>query len=100
MLDIQKTSGYFTPTPDGKWKCTKTGFVVQHGILKFYRDFGGDALNGLTYLGLPKSNEEPIAGHSGAFKQLFERAVVAYDPTHQVDHPPDAKEAYLMHLPN
>ncbi len=93
-------AGYFTQAPDGQWKCKQTGFIVRKGILKFYRSFGQNAYCGLTYLGLPKSNEEPIVGHSGAFKQLFERAVVAYDPTHQVDHPPDAKEAYLMHLPN
>jgi hypothetical protein len=93
-------AGYFTQTPDGQWKCKQTGFIVRKGILKFYRSFGQNAYCGLTYLGLPKRNEEPIAGHSGAVKQLFERAVVAYDPTHQVDHPPDAKEAYLMHLPN
>ncbi len=93
-------AGYFTQAPDGQWQCKQTGFIVRKGILKFYRSFGQNAYCGLTYLGLPKSNEEPIAGHSGAVKQRFERAVVAYDPTHQVDHPPDAKEAYLMHLPN
>jgi hypothetical protein len=93
-------AGYFTQTPDGQWKCKQTGFIVRKGILKFYRFFGHNAYCGLTYLGLPKNTEEPISGQSGAFKQLFERAVVAYDPTHQVDHPPGAKEAYLMHLPN
>jgi hypothetical protein len=90
---------YFSDLGNDVWKCSKNGFVVGHGILNFYRHFGGDGLNGLTYLGLPLSNEIPIAGHAGVVKQQFERAIVSWDPNHQVDSPPGAGQAYLMHLP-
>jgi hypothetical protein len=91
---------FFRDLGNDVWKCNQTGFVVGHGILNFYRHFGGDGLNGLTYLGLPLSNEIGIAGHAGVVKQVFERAIVAWDPNHQVDSPPGAGKAYLMHLPN
>jgi N-acetyl-anhydromuramyl-L-alanine amidase AmpD len=91
---------FFSNLGNDVWKSSKTGFVVGHGILNFYRHFGGDGLNGLTYLGLPLSNEIAIAGHAGVVKQQFERAIVCWDPNHQVDSPPGAGKAYLMHLPN
>ena len=99
-LDIQAASEFFSGLGNDVWKCNQTGFVVGHGILNFYRHFGGDGLNGLTYLGLPLSNEIAIAGHAGVVKQAFERAIVVWDPNHQVDSPPGAGKAYLMHLPN
>jgi hypothetical protein len=77
----------------------KTGHSVHDGMLKFYRSFGQDAYCGLTYLGLPLSEEEPIAGHAGVVKQQFERAVLVYDPTHEIDQPPGASSVYLMHIP-
>jgi hypothetical protein len=99
VLEIQQTFGNFSNLGNNVWKC-KNGFVVQHGILDFYRHFGGDALNGWTYLGLPLSNEAlvPVPLHSGAFKQRFERGIVCFDPEHHVDHPPGAGQAYLMHI--
>jgi hypothetical protein len=90
---------YFTQTSDGQWQCKQTGYIVRKGILAFYRSFGQNAYCGLTYLGLPKSNEEPVAGHSGVVKQRFERAVLAYDPNHQIDHPPGASDVYLLFNP-
>ena len=90
---------FFSNLGNDVWKCSKTGFVVGHGILNFYQHFGGDALCGLTYLGLPLSNEIPIAGHPGVVKQQFERATVCWDPNHEVDSPPGAGQAYLMHVP-
>jgi N-acetyl-anhydromuramyl-L-alanine amidase AmpD len=98
MLDIQATRGYFTDLGNNIWRCTKTGYVVGHGILDFYRRYGGDALFGLTYLGLPLSNETAVAGYQGVVLQRFERGVVCWDPGHQVDNPPGSGPAYLMHL--
>ena len=97
VLEIQQTFGNFSNQGNNVWKC-KNGFLVKHGILDFYRHFGGDALNGLTYLGLPLSNEALVPPHSGAFKQRFERGIVCFDPEHLVDHPPGALQAYLMHM--
>lgn len=92
-------AGYFTGTPDGKWQCKANGHILQYGMLKFYRSYGQDAFCGLTYLGLPLSNEIPIEGHPGVVKQEFERGWLVYDPHHVFDHPPGAGEVYLMHLP-
>lgn len=92
-------ASFFAPTPDGKWQCHQTGYVVQFGMLDFYRSYGQNAYCGLTYLGLPKSNETPIAGHAGVVKQEFERGWLVYDPQHRVDDPPGAGAVYPMHLP-
>lgn len=99
LTDPEISRYYGLATPDGNaWVCRQTGKVVQGGILAFYRTFGGDAYCGLTYLGLPKSNEIPLS--QGAKKQYFERAVVAYDPTtpHAIDNPPGAASIYLLQL--
>lgn len=100
MLDIQAASGFFTVKSEKCWRGIKPGheFDVHDGILNFYRRFGGDAQNGLTYLGLPLSGETSIPNHSPATFQRFERAVVCYDPGHQIDQPPGAGDVYLMHL--
>lgn len=80
------------------WKCKDNGFLVGYGILGFYRKFGGDALCGLTYLGLPQGNETPVPGHAGVVYQRFERAVLAYDPQHIIDTPPGSGDVYCMHI--
>jgi N-acetyl-anhydromuramyl-L-alanine amidase AmpD len=98
MLDIKAASNFFVDLGNNVWRCPKTGYVIGHGILDFYRRIGGGALFGLTYLGLPLSNEIPIEGYSGVVLQRFERGVVCWDPDHLVDHPPGSGPAYLMHL--
>ena len=92
-------AGYFGQTADGQWQCKRTGFIVQKGILSFYRSYGQDAYCGLTYLGLPLSNEIPVQGHPGVVKQQFERGWVCYDPTHAIDNPPGSGDVYIMRLP-
>jgi hypothetical protein len=99
-LNNPVVAGFFSATPDGKWQCKQTGNILQFGMLNFYRSYGKNAFCGLTYLGLPKSNEIPIAGHPGVVKQEFERGWLVYDPKHEVDNPPGSGEIYLMHLPN
>jgi len=83
---------------DNNWKCKDNGFIVGHGILGFYRKFGGDALCGLTYLGLPRSGELPVAGHPGVVQQEFERGSVRYDTKKTADNPPGAGDCYLIHV--
>ena len=90
---------YFSATSENRWHCTQTGFFVHDGILAFYRSFGQDAYCGLTYLGLPLSNEIPIDKHPGVVKQQFERGWVCYDPNHVIDQPPGAGNVYMMHIP-
>jgi len=90
-------ASHFTGGPD-IWQCKDNGFLVGYGILKFYQQFGCDALCGLTYLGLPRSNEQPAAGYPGVTVQEFERGAVRYDPSHQLDSPPGSGPVYLVHV--
>jgi hypothetical protein len=82
---------------DAVWKCKQTGFLVGHGILAFYQKFGGDALCGLTYLGIAMSNEIAITGHPGSVYQKFERGIAVYNPDHSFDFPPGAGPVYMAH---
>jgi hypothetical protein len=100
-LDNAVVANYFTSVGETRWKCKQTGFIVRDGILKFYRSFSNDALCGLTYLGLPKSNEEYLhPEYPHISEQVFERARLRYDPEHKLDQPPGADAVYLMHLSN
>jgi hypothetical protein len=101
MTSIDLTNGtvasHFTGS-DTIWKCKDNGFFIGHAILAFYQQFGGTDLCGLTFLGLPTSNETAVPGHPGVVYQRFERAVVIYDPTHVLDNPPGAGSVYLAHI--
>jgi GH25 family lysozyme M1 (1,4-beta-N-acetylmuramidase) len=96
-LDNGTVASHFSGD-DNIWKCKDNGFLVGYGILGFYRKFGGDALCGLTYLGLPRSNELPVAGHAGVTQQEFERGMVRYDPKRVTDSPPGAGDCFLIHV--
>lgn len=86
------------------WQCKDNGFLIGYAILKFYQQYGGNALCGLTYLGLPRSNEisANIANHPEIVYQRFERGVLCYDPNrpHIVDNPPGAEnsDVFLLHI--
>jgi len=98
IIDISTPgiNAYFEATNDPQiWKCKQTGFIIGHGILSFYRKFGGDSLCGLTYLGLPTSNELGT-GIPGVVDQEFERGKVRYDAGHVAGPPPGAGPAYLL----
>lgn len=91
-------SSHFTGNTDNSiWTCKDNGFLVGHAILNFYRSFGGNALCGLTHLGLPSSNELPVHGYPGVTQQEFERATVRYDPSRLTDNPPASGPVYLIH---
>lgn len=85
---------YFSATNDpAVWQC-KNGFIVGHAMLDFYRSFGE---NVLYCVGLPQSNEMPVAGHPGVVVQEFERLTARFDPAHQLDSPPSAGNVYAVH---
>jgi hypothetical protein len=94
-------AGYFKASTDGKtWQC-KNGYVIGGAILDFYKSFGGKALCGLSWLGLPLINELGISGHPGVTCQRFERGVLVFDPSRVNDSPPglDTKEqVYVAHI--
>lgn len=98
MLNIQDVKTYFTQIDDHHWKCIQTNCILQYAILDFYRTCGTAPLFGLTLLGLPLTNEQPLTGHTNVVIQRFERGVVCWDPAHQIDNPPGSGPVYLMHL--
>jgi hypothetical protein len=99
MIDLTNgtVASHFTGD-NNIWKCKDNGFLIGYGILGFYRKFGGDALCGLTYAGLPKGNERAVPGHPGVVEQEFERITFRYDPNHELDNPPGSGDVYLVHV--
>ncbi len=100
VITIQDVSTYFVALNDHQWQCKSNGKIIQYGILSAYKAYGNGLLCGLSYLGLPVSNELPLQGVPGAVKQHFERGVLCYDPAHKIDNPPGWDEVYPMHLYN
>lgn len=96
-LTNSTVASHFTGGTD-IWQCKDNGFIVGHAILAFYQSYGGNALCGLTYLGLPLSNETSVPNHSGVVYQRFERGVLCYDPGHVIDNPPGSGDVYLLHI--
>jgi len=99
IIDLSNptVASHFSGTDNTIWTCKDNGFVIGHAILDFYRKFGGDALCGLTYLGLPKSNELPVHGYPSVTEQEYERASVRYDPSKSRDNPPGSGPVYVIH---
>jgi GH25 family lysozyme M1 (1,4-beta-N-acetylmuramidase) len=100
MLTIEAAANYFEQVSSDVWRCKQNGYLLGHGMLNFYRQFGGSGLCGLTHLGLPLMNEVTIPGVPGATLQRFERSVLIYDPDHKMDHPPGTGSVYCAHLYN
>jgi len=100
VINLQNAvvKSFFTASANNRWLCQRTGMLIGGAILDFYCRFGGDGLCGLTYLGLPLTNEVPITTHAGTVYQRFERGFLAYDPNHVVDSPPGAGPVYCMHI--
>jgi hypothetical protein len=94
MLDISAVSHYFTDQGNSVWKCIQTGCLLGHGMLGFFRSQSAP----LALLGLPRTNELAIPGHPGVVLQVFERAVLCYDPAHTIDNPPGAGDVYALHI--
>lgn len=96
-LSDPTVASHFSGGPD-IWQCKDNKFLIGHGMLGFYRKFGGDALCGLTYAGLPKGNETPVPGHPGVVEQEFERITARWDPNHELDNPPGSGDVYVVHV--
>lgn len=91
-------AAFFTET-NGQWQSKTTGKHIRGEILKFYQRYGNSAFCGLTYLGLPKSDEIPLdPKYPHCTKQFYERGVLAYDPNHLIANPPGSGSVYLLHL--
>lgn len=99
-ITLQNVSTYFEESPAGQWLCKTSGKHVKGAILSFYQSFGNNALCGATYLGLPITEEinPNVSNHPECRVQAFERGVVAFDPAHALDRPPNAGDVYLLHI--
>jgi hypothetical protein len=102
VISIQTpgVANFFTEMDAQHWICKQTGKVLKYAILDWYKRFGNAALCGLTWLGLPQSNEIPLVGSKhGAVKVHCENGVIFYDPAHEFDARPGTNDAiYLGHL--
>lgn len=100
-LEIGQVAGYFESRADGSWQCKQTGFVLRQGMLEQYRNAPAlGSLAGLTALGLPLSNiiYQP---EGGCAVQVFERGILAWDPSRKLDNPPGVVgDYYLVHIDN
>ncbi len=96
MIDLSNVSNYFTQATNG-WNCKQTGKNIHGALLDFYQHYGNSAFCGLTFLGLPLSNELSL-DTNGAVKQYFERGCLVYDVAHKYDNPPGAGQVYLAHI--
>ena len=97
-IDISQVTFFFEALNDHQWRCKQTGKVIQFAILDTYKGYGNSRLCGLSFLGLPVSDEISIAP-GGIVKQHFERGVLCYDPVpHHIDNPPQWEAVYPMHL--
>jgi hypothetical protein len=95
-LTNPEVAGYFevAPTDPNAWLCKTTGKIIHGEILATYQGYGNTGLCGLTLLGLPKSNEIAVPGHSPCTVQFYERGCLVYDPNHVLDHPPGSGQVY------
>jgi hypothetical protein len=103
--------GFYEEVDAHHWKCKQTGHILQYAILDFYKGYSNADLCGVTWLGLPKTDEIPIetlrpptfakyAGH-GIVVQFLECGVACYDPGHLVDQRPGLEgHVYLLQLYN
>lgn len=111
VLTIQEVAYFFEEQDATHWLCKQTGHSLHDGMLTFYKGYGGNALCGLTWLGLPKTDEIKIeewrpplfakyAGH-GITIQFCECGVLCYDPGHLIDQRPGLEgSVYLLQLYN
>ena len=97
-LNTPGVANYFALVNGNQWQCKQTGKIIHGAILAEYCRYGNAGLCGLTFLGLPLSNEQAIPNASPCVKQFFERGVVVYDPNHALDNPPGAGNVYTAHL--
>lgn len=99
IISLNNVAQFFTDAGNNSWHCKTTNYRIGGAILTFYRAFGNAGLCGLTYLGLPLSNEIQVSKeHPEITLQSFERGIVAYDPHHILDSVPGAGDVYLMHI--
>lgn len=99
IINLNNVSQWFADAGNGNWHCQQTNHRIGGAILTFYRAFGNAGLCGLTYLGLPLSDEVGVSkDHPEVKIQRFERGILVYDPHKVVDRVPAAGDVYMLHI--
>lgn len=98
-LSMSDVAAYFKADPNNNWICLKNDKVIAWAMLDFYRRVGNADCCGLTLLGLPISNEIPVAGYAGIVIQFFEHGCACYDPKRELGNPPgNTSPVYLLNV--
>jgi hypothetical protein len=87
---------FFVDAGSNRWHCVPNNVDVAYAILDFYRKFEG-------VFGLPITTELYLAQFPGTSVQVFERAIIIYDPKHvqESNNPATATwggQCYLMRI--
>lgn len=96
MLNISDVASHFEEVSASAWRCKQTHCLLIGGMLGFFRRMHSP----LAVIGLPRTNEISVSGHTGVKIQVFERIVLIYDPDHVIDQPHEADDVYAMHIDN
>jgi hypothetical protein len=107
LISTPGVSNYYKEVDAHHWECivdgTSKGKIIQYGILAVYKSLGqagATDLRGLTWLGLPLTNETPLDA-DGNVRQYFERGCLIYNPKTgktRYDNPPGAGDIYTAHV--
>lgn len=84
-------SSYFTITDDQHIHCKSKNADLVLGHLAYWLQHDG-------IFRLPLLSEFRVAQWPAVSFQIYEGAIVAYDPQRQLDHPPTNDACYLVHL--
>jgi hypothetical protein len=84
-------AGFFTITDDQHIHCKQTNADLVLGHLSYWLQHDG-------IFRLPLISEFRVATWPAVSFQVYEGAIVAYDPQRQLDHPPTSDACYLVHL--
>lgn len=95
-------SSYYKEVDANHWQVTASGpshgLIVQYAMLDTYkRVTTGNDLCGLTWMGLPLTNEIALDAEGNVI-QFFERGCWAYKKTRKYDSPPGSGDVYACHV--
>lgn len=89
---------YFYPSlsEPAIWECKQTGCHITGSNLSYYQQLSVDG-NALPVIGLPMTNETHLTDKDGYnwTIQIFERAIMVYDPEHRKDSQPGGNDSYI-----
>lgn len=101
-IDTPGVKAYYKQNDEHTWEViadgASKGLLVRLGMLDLYKRLSASPrdLAGLTWLGLPLTNE--ISLGNGIAKQYFERGCLVYDSAKSKDSPVKSEAVYTAHV--